>query len=127
MNTYDKISFVFLSILTRLPSVGCSESKRLRASDVLRFAMFSSQRPKDTNVNSIGGVSKNVFGLCADRSAIAMNKTMTCKKKKILVTMSGSLLLQTKVRMSLRRQLTLQNAEKIPKQDSRLLNNLPFL
>ena len=65
---------------TNNPSVACNCNNLLNASDVFLFAICSSHRPKDTKVNNIGGVSKNVLGLTKALSAKAINRTVTYKE-----------------------------------------------
>ena len=67
------------SITQSVASIGCRDNNLDNASDVFPFAMCSSQRPKDTNTNNIGGVSKKVFGLFGNFSSIAITSTATCK------------------------------------------------
>lgn len=45
-----------------LASVACSDISLANADDVFPLAMFSNNRPKEINISSKGGVSKNVIG-----------------------------------------------------------------
>ena len=48
--------------VTSLASVACSDISLANADDVFPLAMLSNKRPRETNNNNMGGVSKNVFG-----------------------------------------------------------------
>ena len=48
--------------VTSLASVACSDISLANADDVFPLAIFSNNRPRETKINNIGGVSKNVFG-----------------------------------------------------------------
>ena len=45
-----------------LASVACSDISLANADDVFPLAMFSNNRPRETNTNNMGGVSKKVLG-----------------------------------------------------------------
>ena len=69
--TYLSITPVIEFRLTNIPSDGCNSSSLDKASEVLRFATCSIQRPRVINTNNIGGVSKNVIGLRSGFNKIA--------------------------------------------------------